>query len=517
MHDADDQPGPDETGLQGKSGGIVSAHASRDEASISGEELDGLFAVLARHCRLLLAVSGGADSLALLVLVAEWCRRGRARAVDGVGRISPQPAVVPLVRVATVDHGLRAASAAEARVVAAHAARLGLEHATLVVPERLGPSRLAAEARAARYGLLAAHARAIGAGAVVTAHHLDDQAETVMMRLVRGSGVDGLAGMRSEQPMHWGRPVPSPVGSGALEAASDIVLVRPLIGVERRRLVASLTARGIDDWVDDPSNTDQRFERARVRKALEVLEGLGLAAPSISRLAERAGRASATLERLADDWIACQADVVAGYARTGIVRLARAALSQAGDETALRVLGRGLAAAGGGARSSLTQREEVLAAVLGGQTGRLTVGGCVLLLAAEEVVIGREVGRMGSPRLVLAPGAAGLWDGRCMVRRPPCAPGRPGGPLVDQPCEITPMTKEAWQGLRAAHAQVGVPVWRDAACLPLAVFADGSLAAPSVGIAVGPDGSGLAMDAMGLDARFVGLVVETARGGHNGA
>nr|WP_286207764.1 tRNA lysidine(34) synthetase TilS [Hephaestia sp. MAHUQ-44] len=176
----------------------------------------------------LLAVSGGADSTALLLL-AHAALGNRCHA-------------------ATVDHGLRPEAAGEAAAVARLAAALGVAHATLTAPMPPRVNRTAnvsARARALRYRLLEDHARAIGATRIATAHHADDQLETLIMRLNRGSGVAGLAGIR-------------PVGGR---------IIRPLLGWRRAELAALVAQCGITA-IEDPSNVDDRFDRARLRKVL---------------------------------------------------------------------------------------------------------------------------------------------------------------------------------------------------------------------------------------------------------
>ena len=206
---------------------------------------------------LLLAVSGGADSTALLLL---------ARAALGTR-----------CRAATVDHGIRAEAAAEAAAVARLCAKLGVEHATLAapLPKRVRrTANLSARARALRYRLLEEHARKVGARRIATAHHADDQLETLVMRLNRGAGIAGLAGIR-------------PKGGS---------LIRPLLGWRRAEL-AALVARAGLTAIEDPSNVDDRFDRARLRK---VLAGAGwLDAEQWGRSAVALGDAETAL-----DWTA---------------------------------------------------------------------------------------------------------------------------------------------------------------------------------------------------------------------
>ena len=197
--------------------------------------------------RALLAVSGGPDSIALLLLFA--ARKGF---------VNP-----PIV--ATVDHGLRERSAAEAAAVADLCRRVGLEHVTLsgMLPPRVdGTANLSARARSLRYALLQRYAEEAGARWIVTAHHADDQLETMVMRLNRGSGVGGLAAIRS---------------------VTDKI-VRPLLGWRHAELEAIVATAGIGAAAD-PSNTDDRFDRARLRKLLAGADWLDPRAASRSAAA----------------------------------------------------------------------------------------------------------------------------------------------------------------------------------------------------------------------------------------
>ena len=237
--------------------------SARRSHAPSAADTEALFKPLGRARTLLIAVSGGPDSTALLLMADEWARRrGRTR-----------------IEAATVDHGLRPESAEEAKTVAALCARLGVAHRILQWKGAKPVSRLQERAREARYRLLVDHAKAIGADALLTAHHADDQAETVLFRLLRGSGVAGLRGME-------------------LTTTRDgMTLARPLIGLKKRDLIAFARARGAP-FVDDPSNADPRFARTRLRALLAQLGEEGLDAEALDRLARRAGETERALAHL---------------------------------------------------------------------------------------------------------------------------------------------------------------------------------------------------------------------------
>ncbi|HEX8226086.1 MAG TPA: tRNA lysidine(34) synthetase TilS [Allosphingosinicella sp.] len=208
---------------------------------------------------LAVAVSGGPDSLALLLL---------AHAAFPAG-----------TRAATVDHGLRAESGAEAAAVARLCAELGVAHAILPVRVERSGDGLQAAARAARYSALAGWMAAEGLGLLLTAHHADDQAETLLMRLNRGSGVAGLAGVRRSRPV--------PGGGGRLR------LCRPLLGWRRGELEAIVAAAGIEP-ARDPSNGDEAYDRARLRR--QMGEAPWLDAAALARSAALLAEAEAALE-----------------------------------------------------------------------------------------------------------------------------------------------------------------------------------------------------------------------------
>ena len=207
------------------------------------------------------AVSGGSDSTALLHLANTW---GRANGVR--------------IEAATVDHGLRAEAAVEAQAVAALCSELGVRHEILPWRGWDGAGNIQDQARRARYGLIADWADRRGIAAVALGHTADDQAETFLMRLARGTGVDGLSGM------------------GLSRMSRGIEWLRPLLAVRRRALRDYLTEQGLS-WVEDPSNEDEAYQRVRVRKALAVLEGLGIGAPQIVATSARLRSARNALEQ----------------------------------------------------------------------------------------------------------------------------------------------------------------------------------------------------------------------------
>ncbi|MET3355160.1 UNVERIFIED_ORG: tRNA(Ile)-lysidine synthase [Xanthobacter viscosus] len=269
--------------------------------------LDTLFAAFPRHHRILIAVSGGPDSIALLHLAARW----RAGRVDG-----------PQLIAATVDHGLRAEAAREAEAVGAFASKIGVPHHILVWRGSKPAHGIQEAAREARYGLLADAARKAGATALALAHTRDDQAETVLFRLARGSGFSGLSGMRGDAARH------------------GLALLRPFLDTPKARLVATLEAAGVA-FVRDPSNNDLRFARPRLRAMAQALAGEGLDARRLAVLARRIARADQALEAATD---AAEAAIrrLGAEGRPDTVCLDARAFAALPDEIALRLLGRAI-------------------------------------------------------------------------------------------------------------------------------------------------------------------------------
>jgi len=311
--------------------------AAEDATPISAAEAATLFDDLHSAPALVIAVSGGPDSTALLVLAARW----RAARKQG-----------PALLAVTVDHGLRPESAREARAVKRLAGKLGVRHRTLHWTGSKPETALQEEARRVRYQLLAAAARGAGAPCVLTAHTLDDQAETVLLRMARGSGLSGLGAMARQTLL----PVTGLHTTGATDkkaaiSKSAIFLVRPLLDLPKARLIATLAAMGIS-FVDDPTNRDPRFTRPRLRDLMPALAAEGLDARRLALLARRLRRADATIEAAVEAATAAVTETPLDT-RSGTSLGKRGPFSMDAEklcglpaEVALRVLGRAITQAG---------------------------------------------------------------------------------------------------------------------------------------------------------------------------
>lgn len=324
------------------------------------------------------AVSGGGDSVALLRLAHRWA------AVSG-----------RRILAVTVDHGLREASKAEARFVADTCDALGITHDILCweTPPDPTTGNLQDAARAARRRLIGEWARCRGASSVLLGHTEDDQAETFLMRLARGSGVDGLACMET-------------VTSG-----DGFDWIRPLLGVSRSRLRRFLETAG-SGWCEDPSNDDDRFLRTRVRKARSRLEDLGLSAATLAATAGRMQRARAGLEAAVLEL----AKRVAEPTAAGSVRIALADVSEAPEEIRYRLLSHALMwVSGVRYRPRFDALLRLETAIWAGRPA--TLSGCHVVLDSPGFIeVCRETAAMTD---LPAPPVYGVFDRRWRVRVPP--------------------------------------------------------------------------------------------------
>jgi tRNA(Ile)-lysidine synthase len=248
---------------------------------------------------LLVGVSGGPDSMALLLLASQW-------------RTKPGH---PPVFSATVDHGLRPNSRSEAERVGEWSRALGVKHFILAWEGPKPLTRIQERARDARYALLEQCADQLDASLLLTAHHADDQCETILFRLLRGSGVGGLAGMA--RATQRGR----------------LTHMRPLLHLPKSALVDFCDSLG-HSYFKDPSNEDPRFARVRLRRAAAALEELGMRSEGLLRLSRRAARAEAALRSSAES---LARTAVAEQTETG-ASLRCQALRDAPEELALRVI-----------------------------------------------------------------------------------------------------------------------------------------------------------------------------------
>ncbi|MCV2866228.1 tRNA lysidine(34) synthetase TilS [Albidovulum sediminicola] len=325
-----------------------------------------------RPDRLGVAVSGGGDSTALLCLLADW------RAEGG-----------PEIAAVTVDHGLRPEAVDEAAAVATLCARLGVDHAILRWEGWDGRGNLSDRARRARQSLIADWARRQGVTTVALAHTLEDQAETVLLRLARGSGVDGLSGISPRRRF------------------LGVEWVRPLLGVTRQALRDDLVARGVP-WAEDPSNADDSYDRVKARKALDTLAPLGLTVARLAETATHMARARAALDEGVADLARAACRIAAGD-----VIISRDRFDPAPEEIRLRLLAHAIRfVTSAPYRPRFEPLSEAAAALAGG--GRRTLAGAFLSSAKRTIRVTREYKAVAG----LSAPVGMVWDGRWSVSGP---------------------------------------------------------------------------------------------------
>lgn len=328
---------------------------------LSGGELDpaAIFSPLDEFPRLGLAVSGGADSLALMLLAARYAATPEARR---------------RFYVYSVDHGLRPAAKDEVAFVVAEAEKLGFHPRPLRWEGEKPATGIQQAARKARYTLIAEAMEADDVPVLLTAHHMADQAETVLMRLAHGSGIEGLRGM------------------DYFSELGDLRVVRPLLGVDPEQLKAVVAEAGLVP-VTDPSNTDLDYERVRWRQALPLLASLGLDPIRITRFAERMRDADRAIEQLASRALAGEIHLGPDQHEASFTR---AWLRTIPHAVAVRVVQRVLDQVGGGQKPHALGAVEALTDRLIRETGKTTLHGCVIESDGETIRIAREPGRQAA-------------------------------------------------------------------------------------------------------------------------
>ncbi|MCF6326398.1 MAG: tRNA lysidine(34) synthetase TilS [Devosiaceae bacterium] len=365
------------------------------------EKADELLAPMLDENAIALAVSGGVDSLALMILVRSWLDNKQNNKLR------------PKIFIYSVDHGLRSQSAVECQGVKTLATGFGFEHKTLIWQGKKPTTGVQAAARMARYRLIGEQMALDGVGYLLSGHHMDDQAETIMMRLAHGSGLSGLKGM---------------------ELFSEIFgmkIFRPLLGMGREELNDIVEQAGLDAF-NDPSNHDLKYERVRWRKLLSDIKETGLTGANLNRFALRMGRA----DRALDHFCSAQYKSCVKQDQFGVQMISHEQLIAQPEEIAIRLLGKMIYCGSGGRNSGeLSQLEDLIKNLSNPQFNGMVIGGCGIALKHGKVVVFREAGRLAAGRLavdllavdqlatgwletnktLLQPGQKTLWDQRFVV------------------------------------------------------------------------------------------------------
>ncbi len=352
----------------------MTTSAATDPAGLAEKLIAGLGGALPP--RLGVAVSGGGDSMALLSLLSDLCRAAGSH-----------------LEVVTVDHGLRPEAAVEAEFVARHAAALGLAHETLRWRDWDGQGNLQDAARQARYRLMADWAKRRQLPCVALGHTADDQAETVLMRLARRAGVDGLSAMAPQSTRH------------------DIQWLRPLLGVRRDALRDYLRESCVE-WIDDPSNDDIHYSRIQARQCFAGLAPLGIDAEALAEVAQNMASVRAALDHQTDRAASEILRIEAG----AVVARAEAFFAEP-VEIRRRLILRALGWISG---SPYAPRRNPVAALIAGlaQGQGATLDGCQVLLRRGEIWVFREYNAV---RAHVVP-ADHIWDTRWRATTKTAAP-----------------------------------------------------------------------------------------------
>jgi len=348
---------------------------------LTDDEIDVLFSPYADARLIALAVSGGADSLALMVAADRWRRPGSGRAD---------------LLVLTVDHRLRPGSRGEAEAVVRAATTRGFPAHILTWEGEAPTTAIEAAARAARYRLLTAACRASGASHLLVAHHQRDVAETLLLRLTHGSGVFGLAAMRPAIDL------------------GGVILARPFLDVPRDRLAATVAAAGLTAAAD-PMNDDARYERVRLRRLLPSLADAGMDTATLATTAAHFREAADAIDAAATQFFAehVEADELA------VAWLKPAAFADLPVAVRERAIARLILAVGGDDYAPRREKVAALAAVIASlSTGRFkrTLGGAVAERRGGRVCFYRETGRQGLPVAPMPAVFSGIWDRRFAIQ-----------------------------------------------------------------------------------------------------
>jgi tRNA(Ile)-lysidine synthase len=305
----------------------------------------------ARLKKIAVAVSGGVDSMALCLLLQQLIDKKNCELVA-----------------LTVDHGLRAESAKEAKQVAKWLEERKIEHHILKWEGAKPEANIQSAAREKRYELLVNYCRKNNLPFLFLGHHLDDQAETFLMRLARGSGVYGLAAMSPNN------------------LVNGVYMLRPLLAASKERLVKTAEAFK-QKWVEDPSNQNEDFDRVKLRKLMPQLAELGLSPERLAATASRMGRAREAIEYM----IKLLERAAMQTQPDGSLSLEPGPLAKAPREIGLRLLSDCLRKVSGARYTPrLDSLENLFDAVRKPNFAARTLAGCIISSKKGKIVIERE-------------------------------------------------------------------------------------------------------------------------------
>ena len=328
------------------------------------------------NAKVMVAVSGGSDSICLLKLFAD---------AVSIGGLSLELASV------TFDHGLRKESEDEARYVSKFAASLGVEH-TILYWNRDASIKLSSvqsQAREARYNEICLFCKDKGYDAVAVGHHMDDQAETVFMNLVRGSGLDGLCGIPAKSNIY------------------GVEVIRPLMGFHKEQVQLYLRDNNIE-WIEDPSNQDKKYTRSLYRDFLNTQSDSAMLKERISKSADHLSRVSEALEF----YVKRELDRVVELCVEGYIIINREALSESPLEVSMQVILHCIMCIGGLIyKPRYRSFSRVFSDIMNSEQSQLTIGGCIVRSNSDVILVIREVSKIGDG-ICIESNVECVWDNR---------------------------------------------------------------------------------------------------------
>lgn len=385
------------------------AVSNRTGESVTEIDFDRLMAVAINGDsvnQIAVAVSGGADSMALCLLAGQWARS------NGI-----------ILKAVTVDHGLRPDSAEEARSVGRWLTNYGIDHQILTWMDEKPETGIQAAARKARYRLMADWCESNGIQHLLVAHHLEDQVETFLMRLARGSGIDGLACMTSSTPLQ------------------AINLLRPLLTVPKSELTDFLNGQN-QDWIEDPSNQNPAYARTQIRGLAADLEQVGVNAQRLGDIVDQFGKLKRYLKEPVDAFLEhhCRVEPE-GYAVFD-----QRILQQLPETVVSRIVVRLVALIGGGGYPPRQDRLlRAVANLMQNQVSGFTLGGCHFLVSdgndgSHEIMICRE--EREKSRVQVSAGDAVIWRNVFDLRFKASEPS--SGADAGEKVYLRPLGKSGW-------------------------------------------------------------------------
>jgi tRNA(Ile)-lysidine synthase len=382
------------------------------EPEAQGFPLTQIFSKLNNLDRIAVAVSGGSDSVAMLCMVHTWAR--------------------PSLRidVLTVDHGLRLEAAAEAKQVARWCAELGVSHTVLKWNGPKPSSGVQAKARQARYDLMTGWCLANGVDALLTAHTADDQAETVLMRSARTGSVKSLAGIWPERD--W----------------NGIRLLRPLLGLHREEMRGFLRQRN-QDWIDDPSNLDSKYERVRIRQSL------GGETRGLAELAENAQIETRMIVKAAEKWAGENFELHA----LGYLEFAKLAFEPQPATIQDEILLQAIKLVGVDLQPELRERQNLLHWLAAEGGSRRALAGLIFVKRKLSILVGREPGRISTEAVMIPNAGETVWDHRFGVTGPAGAKIVAAGriPGLSRKKQVPAFIQAGLPAVLTAEGQICVP------------------------------------------------------------